>query len=209
MREVVQRQLTLEFPISERLIVSEVSCYAQLLCLKLRHYYQTNQSALLERANDCATLTPQKQRIQAYHADQIRLSTAEHSDAYNQLRMPMGLVLVIAKSLGIKESDIRMTLAGNMFHVEFPNEKLIIPRMGTEKLTLDARLMLDMGLDESLSGQRITMQTLRILHKNMYQHGMGLDIIPMFGVSQSGKSSLLNFLFGSDITRVCSFNKIG
>ena len=37
MREVVQRQLTLEFPISERLIVSEVSCYAQLLCLKLRH----------------------------------------------------------------------------------------------------------------------------------------------------------------------------
>ena len=110
--------------------------------------------------------------------------------------MPMGLVLVIAKSLGIKESDIRMTLAGNMFHVEFPNEKLIIQRMGTEKLTLDARLMLDMGLDESLSGQRITMQTLRILHKNMYQHGMGLDIIPMFGVSQSGKSSLLNFCLG-------------
>ena len=62
------------------------------------------------------------------------------------------------------------------------------------------RLVQDLKLSTLIEGeQSITLDTLDIIYKNMLHSPMGQpNVLPMYGVTQSGKTSLFNFLLGID-----------
>ncbi|MEC8677695.1 MAG: hypothetical protein VXX85_02440 [Candidatus Margulisiibacteriota bacterium] len=124
--------------------------------------------------------------------------------------MPTPLLIALGESLGLDIhiginnplSDIGIQKDGDQWFVEFPSQKI---KTFDFNVPLDithfkmSRFDQDMKLSQSLidSGS-LKIDDMRILYSNMLHksHSKHKNIVPIFGVTQSGKTSLFNYILG-------------
>ncbi|MEC8677691.1 MAG: hypothetical protein VXX85_02420 [Candidatus Margulisiibacteriota bacterium] len=137
----------------------------------------------------------------------------DFSETFSGL-MPIQLMIALGQELGIsigieEANDIQIHEKNSQHIASFPNARVLNFSLNTPidlSKFRESRLQQDLDLSEIIRDKdSLTLEALDILYKNMLNSPMAkVNTLPMFGVTQSGKTSLFNFLLDIDSDSIFS-----
>ena len=188
--------------IKPKYLKGELLLFQRLILNKVKAFHQKNVTTI-----DFAAKRILEASLRRDLKDSDFIPIANFSKSFSGL-MPIQLMNALGQKLDVSigtehGNDIRVSESNEQHTATFPGERLFRLHLN-QPIDLREfsknRLVQDLKLSTLIEGeQSITLDTLDIIYKNMLHSPMGQpNVLPMYGVTQSQKTSLFNFLLGID-----------